>query len=455
MCMIKQIQRILYFGVLVLLIASCSGVSKNAVESSLGNVFPDGTPISEWFLDTVKVDPTSLGEWYSITEAGAVADDKTINTQVIQALIDEVSSIGGGVIVVPEGTFKTGALFFKPGTHLHIKKGGVLKGSDDIADYPKMPSRMEGQNLDYYPALINAYKVDDFTITGEGTIDGNGAKFWDAFWARRKENPKCTNLEVSRPRLVFLWDCDHAVVQDVHLERSGFWTTHLYQCNWAKLIDLHIYAPFEPVRAPSSDAIDLDVCSNVVVRGCYMSVCDDAVVMKGGKGPFADEDSNNGKNEFILIENNNFGKCHSTFTIGSESIHTKNVLVRNNHMTEATRMVYLKMRPDTPQIYEYITIEGYTGTASIGVFINPWTQFYDLKGRKDPPSSISRNITFKNITGEFNQFTKVSKRDDDILQNFAFEGINVTAKGAKLDSTLFNGLTIKNSKVNGEIWNGK
>ncbi len=451
--MTKHVRIILYFGAFVFLMASCLNNNKNAKESSRNeNIFPDGTPISEWFLDTLKVDPKDFGEWYYITEAGAVSDDKTINTQVIQDLIDEVSGIGGGVIVIPEGIFKTGALFFKPGTHLHLEKGAVLKGSDDIADYPKMPSRMEGQNLDYFPALVNAYEVNGFTITGEGTIDGNGAKFWDAFWARRKENPKCTNLEVSRPRLVFIWGSDHVVLQDVRLERSGFWTTHLYKCNWARLINLHIYAPFEPVKAPSSDAIDLDVCSNVVVRGCYMSVCDDAVVMKGGKGPYADEDPNNGKNEFILIENNNFGRCHSTFTIGSESVYTRNVLVRNNKMTDATRMVYLKMRPDTPQIYEYITLEGYTGNASIGVFINPWTQFFDLQGRETPPVSISRNITFRNIKGEFNQFTKISKRETDVLQNFVFENIDVTAKSASLDSTMFNGLTITESEVNKEVW---
>lgn len=446
--MIQQIKNALHTGALALIMASCGG----GTSVQQADVFPDGTPISEWFLDTIKVDAKDYGEWYSITDAGAIGDGETMNTQVIQDLIDEVSGIGGGVIVVPEGTFKSGALFFKDGTHLHVEKGGMLKGSDDIADYPMMPSRMEGQNLDYFPALVNAYDVDGFTITGEGTIDGNGANFWDAFWARRKENPKCTNLEVSRPRLVFIWNSDHVVIQDVRLQNSGFWTTHLYQCDWAKIVNVSIYAPFEPVKAPSSDAIDLDVCSNVVVRGCYMSVCDDAVVMKGGKGPYADEDPNNGKNEFILIENNDFGRCHSTFTIGSESVFTRNVLVRNNKMNDATRMVYLKMRPDTPQIYEYITLEGYTGTASIGVFINPWTQFFDLQGRETPPTSISRNITFKNIKGQFGQFIKVSKRDDDVLQAFTFEGIYVTTKIDKYDASLFDGLTIENSMVNGKEW---
>ncbi|MDA3835205.1 MAG: glycosyl hydrolase family 28 protein, partial [Spirochaetales bacterium] len=362
------------------------------------DTFPDGTEISEWFTDTSKVDVSQLGEMYSIADYGAVSDDSTMNTRSIQQLIEKVSADGGGVIVVPEGTFKSGALFFKPGTHIHVQEGGMLKGSDDILDYPIMESRMEGQNLDYFPALVNAYNVPNFTITGKGTIDGNGKKFWEAFWQRRKENPQCTNLEVSRPRLVFIWGCDNVQIQDIRLHNSGFWTTHLYQCNYAKIMDVHIFAPRTPIPAPSSDAIDLDVCSNVLIKDCYMSVNDDAIALKGGKGPWANEDPNNGPNKNILIENNTYGFCHSALTCGSESIHNRNILMRNCQVEDISRLIHLKMRPDTPQKYEYITIENIEGSGRNCIYIKPWTQFFDLKGRETPPVSVAENIVFRDIT---------------------------------------------------------
>lgn len=432
---------LIFILLFVLILSSCQ--QENA------ETFPDGTEISDWFRDTTKIEISNLGKFYSIEDYGAIADDSTINTTKIQQLIEQVSDQGGGVIVVPAGIFRSGALFFKSGTHLHVQEGGMLKGSDDITDYPIRESRMEGQNLDYFPALVNAYNVDGFTISGKGTIDGNGKKYWDAFWQRRKENPQCTNLEVSRPRLVFIWDCDNVQIQDINLLNSGFWTTHLYQCDRAKILDAYIFAPRVPVPAPSSDAIDLDVCSNVLIRGCYMSVNDDAIALKGGKGPWADEDPNNGSNTNILIENNEFGFCHAALTCGSESIHNRNILIRNCKVEDVARLIHLKMRPDTPQKYEYITFENIEGSGRTCIYIKPWTQFFDLKGKETPPPSVSENITFRNINMKVRSFAEIGITENDKLKDFTFENMQIEAQDTKFDSTVFEGLILKDVFVNG------
>ncbi|MFV0591386.1 MAG: glycoside hydrolase family 28 protein [Draconibacterium sp.] len=417
--------------------------------------FPDGTVIPEWFADTTKTDPISLGKRYYISDFGAIGDGLTMNTKAIQQAIDSVSSNGGGVIVVTPGVYKSGALFFKPNTHLHLEVGGVLKGSDNIEDYPIQPSRMEGQNLDYFPALINAYNVPGFSITGDGTIDGNGEKYWKAFWQRRKENPQCTNLEVSRPRLVFIWGCDDVRIENVKLLNSGFWTTHLYQCNRVKILGVHIFAPRKPIPAPSSDAIDLDVCSDVLINGCYMSVNDDAIAFKGGKGPWADKDPNNGPNTNIIIQNNTFGFCHAALTCGSESIHNRNILMRDCKMEDVARLIHLKMRPDMPQLYEYITLERISGTGANCIFIKPWTQFYDLKDRETPPPSVSENITFRYIKMKVKSFTNIGITENDHLKNFTFENMNIEAENPQIDFSVFEGLKMKNVLVNGELVKNK
>lgn len=422
----------------------CSQAKRNAF-------FPDGTKIPDWFTTIKKVQLNDLGKSYNIVDFGAVNDSTVLQTVIIQKTIDAASSQGGGVVIIPKGVFLSGALFFKPKTHLYITEGAVLKGSDNIADYPNIPSRIEGQSIDYFSALVNAYGVDGFTISGKGTIDGNGLKYWEAFWQRRKENPQCTNLEVSRPRLVFIWKCNNVQVQDVKLHNSVFWTSHYYQCKNVKILDLHIASPHEPVKAPSTDAIDLDVCSNVLIKGCYMAVNDDAIALKGGKGPFADTDPNNGENTNIIIEDCEFGFCHAALTCGSEAIHNKNIVMRNCYVNEAKRLLWLKMRPDTPQKYEYITVEDIKGQASSLIYVKPWTQFFDLKGRKDVPLSYSENITLKNIELDCDVFFDMAITEHDRLSNFTFDHLKIKAKNGAYDKGLINGLTLSNVVVNGTL----
>ena len=79
----------------------------------------------------------------------------------------------------------------------------MLKGRNDISDYKVCETRIEGETCQYFAALINADGLDGFTMCGPGTIDGNGLRAWRAFWLRRAWNPKCTNKDEQRPRLVY------------------------------------------------------------------------------------------------------------------------------------------------------------------------------------------------------------------------------------------------------------
>jgi len=426
--------------------------AQTAISQNYTNdTFPDGTPISNWFKDYSKIQLKDLGKKYTITDFGVSKDSTKIQTAAIQKVIDKASANGGGVIVIPKGVFLSGALFFKPKTALYVSEGGVLKGSDNIADFPIMPSRMEGQNLDYFPALVNAYNVDNFSISGKGTINGNGKKYWEAFWERRKENPKCTNLEVSRPRLVFVWNSNNVQLQDVKLINSGFWTNHFYKCNNVKLLDLYIFSPHIEIKAPSTDAIDIDICNNFLVKGCYMSVNDDAIALKGGKGPYADQDKNNGPNTNIIIEDCNFGFCHSALTNGSESIHNRNVIMRNCKIDGASRMLWLKMRPDTPQRYEYIRVEDIKGQAKTCLAIFAWKQFFDLKGRPDIPLSYGDNVTLKNIDLKCDTFYGVENDPNVRLTNFTFENLNIETVKTNIDKSVIKGVEFKNVYVNKQL----
>ncbi len=412
--------------------------------------FPDGTPIPEWFRDNRIVDIETLGTRYLITDYGVTAGDSTqLQTERNQAVIDRAAAAGGGVVDVPEGTFLSGALFFKPGTHLHLLEGARLKGSDDISDFPIVQTRIEGQSLKYFSAFINADGVDGFTLSGKGTVDGNGLRYWRSFWLRRAVNPNCTNMDEMRPRLLYVSNSKDVQISGVRLVNSPFWTSHFYRCERVKLLDLHIYSPAAPVKAPSTDAVDIDVCKDFLIKGCYMSVNDDAVALKGGKGPWADTDPDNGGNYNIIIEDCIYGFCHGCLTCGSESIHDRNIIVRRCRIDKANRLLWLKMRPDTPQNYEYILVEDITGNANNFLYVHPWTQFFDLKDRKDVPMSYSSHVTMRNIDLECDTFFNVSTDDSQYrLSDFTFENLDIKArKNGACDTQAVERFKIKKVRV--------
>ena len=416
--------------------------------------WPDGTVMDAWFKDTTKVDMTALGRQYVITDYGVKNDSTIVQTTAIQAIIDRAAQEGGGVIVVPQGTFLTGALFFKQGTHLYVQ--GRLKGSDRIVDYPVVMTRIEGQTCKYFPALVNADGVDGLTIGGHGTIDGNGLNYWREFWLRRSWNPKCTNKDAQRPRLTYISNSKNVTIQDVRLINSPFWTNHVYKSSHVRYLDCYIYAPTEKVwdldpkrGAPSSDAIDIDVCTDILINGCYMHVNDDAVVLKGGKGTWADKDETNGPCERIIVQNCRYGRVHGCLTLGSESLHDRNIILRNCSAENTDRVLWLKMRPDTPQHYEYVLVESFTGKCTRFLFIHPWTQFYEMGDRPDMPLSACNNIVMRDIRMNCNHFFDVALSDKYTLRDFTFERIDVSDEKDAFDANLIPNTIVKDVVING------
>ena len=432
---------------LALLIATLPAVGKKKVKTEL---FPDGTPIPAWFSDTTKVSQEMLGKRYVITEYGVSTDSTVVQTERIQAVINKASQEGGGVVVVPKGVFLSGSLFFKQGVNLLVEEGGMLKGSDRIRDFKLVETRMEGQTLKYFAALVNADDTDGFTIAGKGTINGNGYNYWEEFWIRRQYNRQCTNLEAMRPRLVYISNSKNVTVQDVKLMNSPFWTNHLYKCEYVRYLGCHIFAPTSGVKAPSSDAIDIDVCNNVLIHGCYMSVNDDAVVLKGGKGTWADQDPNSGANNNIIIQHCTYGKVHGCLTLGSESLHDRNVVLRHCTFSQANRVLWLKMRPDTPQHYEYVTIEDVSGDCNSFLVVRPWTQFFKPEKRDDMPLSTCNNITIRNAKIKSKNFFDVGKSDKYHLTDFTFENCEVNDVKNAFDKNLIDNCTTKRLIINGD-----
>jgi len=386
-----------------------------------------------------------------ITDFGAVGDGRTLATEAIQRAIDAAAQGGGGRVVVPAGIFRSGSIFLRTAVELYLAEGAVLLGSNSIEDYPKRPTRIEGHFEPWRLALVNAAQLDHVRIGGPGLLDGNGIMFWAAFWQRRKENPACTNLEVERPRLMFIDRCTDVVISGLTFRDSGFWNLHLYRCRGVVADGLRITAPASrQILAASTDGIDVDSSQDVTIRNCLISVDDDNIALKGTKGPLAAQDESSPPVENILIENCEFGEGNGMLTCGSEATVVRNVVVRNCRITGQTNVLCLKLRPDTPQHYHDILIENITLSGGAGhlLQIAPWTQFFDLKGHPPPSRAIDR-VTIRNVRGSFGSFGVLGGNPGDRLTDIRLEDIDVTLADGHISLGQVTGLSFNAVVVNG------
>ncbi|MEI6493314.1 MAG: glycosyl hydrolase family 28 protein [Verrucomicrobiota bacterium] len=426
-----------------------------AIAASLLNAAANPVPAPPMLPPATQSAKVVSGARVSIAEAGAVGDGQTVNTVAIQKAIDQLAAKGGGTVVVPAGVFVSGALQLKPRVNLHLEKDGVLRCSNDMTNFPSRRIRIEGQFQESYtPALINAFECDGLRITGEGVLDGAGMPTWELFWKLRKQAPdpeNFPNLSIPRARLAFIEHCRDVLIEGVTFKDSQFWNLHLYRSRFVQIRSVRFTIPDDYKWAPSTDGIDLDSCQDVVVDNCFFSITDDCVALKGSRGPHATEDKLSPPDERVLITNCVFKRGHAAVNFGSEATVVRDVRAENCQLIGDMPLLRLKLRPDTQQLYENVLVTNSTvksGRATL-VSIQPWKQYFDLKGQP-APKSIVRKVTLSGITGEFGSLGVIRGNPGQTdISDITLENIDVRVKDQKFVTENVNNLQLKNVVVNG------
>ncbi len=403
------------------------------------------------FTKTLKYRPNPE-QRYNIAELGAVSDGKTLNTKAIQAAIDACAQNGGGTVVVPKGVFVSGSLFLKKNVNLELQAGGVLKGSTDINDYPKIMTRIEGHSEPWRAALINGDSVDHLRITGAGTLDGSGQPFWREFYRRRDADPKTTNLNVERPRLALIQHSKGVLISGILFLNSGFWNLHLYRCRQVTVEHCRFQAPAVSKpdnHAPSSDGIDVDSSQDIAIRSCSFSVGDDCIALKGSKGPFALQDADSPPVERIEISDCLFEAGGGIVTVGSEATVVRDVVVKRC-TTRGPTVLRLKLRPDTPQDYENLSMSDITMENGGVIFkISPWTQYFDLKGQ-EPPQAIVHKIRISQVHGTAGSLGEITGHGHAEISDIILDRADIQLKTADFKLGKVKGLKFSRVTVNGK-----
>ncbi|MDR0353087.1 MAG: hypothetical protein LBI02_06980 [Opitutaceae bacterium] len=211
-----------------------------------------------------------------ITDTGAVGDGVALCTAAIQRAIDLCHAAGGGRVVVPPGRFLTGTLHLRSRVNLHLESGAVLLGSTDrAADYPvQQPGAYRSlHDVNGFRSLIHAFEQEDVSVTGFGTIDGQGGQF--AYGGHDKDG---------RPRIMLFVSCAGVRVADLRLRNSAAWMVHLLDCERVQVRGLQVWNHCNK----NNDMLDIDGCREVTVSDCISDTDDDGITLKS-TGPAPSE----------------------------------------------------------------------------------------------------------------------------------------------------------------------
>ena len=253
----------------------------------------------------------------NILDHGAKADGRTVNTEVIQRAINMAGEQGGGRVVIPSGTYMTGTLIMKSGVTLHLLTGAILMGSVDPALYQKLSGGY---------ALIIADGVRDISITGNGTIDGQGRALALAIdslhHAGIRVDPGYNYRRMRpggvRPKIIEFVQCKNIVIEGVAVQNSASWVQNFDRCENLVINDIKVISD----AYWNNDGIDVTDCKNVRITNCFVNAADDAICLKSERAGHT--------NDSIYIANCTIRSSASAVKFGTASVGGfKNVVIEN------------------------------------------------------------------------------------------------------------------------------
>jgi glycosyl hydrolase family 28 len=345
---------------------------------------------------------------YNIREFGAIGDGRTLDTAAIQKAIDTCTNEKGGVVLVPAGTFLTGAIELKSNVTFHISAGATLLASGEGKDYhavEEIPLTGDSTLGDGNWGLIYATYAKNVTIEGPGLVDGNGKQFLPP--VRGQPAPSGLNGN-KRPYLLLFYRCENLTIRDIDLFRSGYHCIRVIQSSYGHFDNIHIHNRV----AHNNDGFHFISCEHVSISNCKIECQDDACALFGSC-------------KWFTITNCAFMTRWSVFRFGgglAENITVSNCLMYHVYGCP------IKMHGSPGSRFENISFSNLVFddvTGPINISIGPGgrrsttapasTQPPEMPVSREP--AIVRNISFSNIKGTVTTDPK-SWPDLGFIQNY-------------------------------------
>ncbi len=370
---------------------------------------------------------------FDIVQFGAKGDGKTLDTAALQKALDDCGAAGGGIVRVPAGKYLIKPISLHSGITLQLDEGATLQATDDAADYRSGSGML---------SLITGRGLTNIAITGKGTIDGAGGRWWEPVKAAKRAGQPEPD---ARPRLISLSRCMHVRVESVTLANSPSFHLVPSDCEDVDIVGVTIRAPAD---SPNTDAIDPAASRHVRITRCVLDVGDDNVAIKSGH---ADAAHPGAACADIRVTDCTMLHGHG-MSIGSETVGgVSNVVVERCTFMDTVNGLRIKSSRERGGLVEDITYRDITMTnVRIPILI---TAYYPKIPTNDPAQPVTattpifRGIRISNMTaaspesGGFIVGLPECDVTNVVLENVTLHApVGLTIRNAK-------GVELKNTKI--------
>jgi polygalacturonase len=415
-------------------------------------------------------------EKVDMLKAGAKADGTKLNTELINKTIDRLSAKGGGTLFFPSGKYLTGAVKLKSNITIELEAGATLLFSDNFDDYlPFVDMRYEGVMMKSFSPLFYAVDQHDITIKGEGTIDGQGKKWWAEFfrvmvdlqkngmkdlnkyqpmWDKANKDLNLYNVtnddykevldrRFFRPSFIQPIRCKNIKIEGIKIINSPFWTVNPEFCENVTIKGITINNPL----SPNTDGINPSSCKNVHISDCHISVGDDCITLKSGRDLQARQLGVPCEN--ITITNCTMLAGHGGVVIGSEmSGDVRKVTISNCVFDGTDRGIRIKSTRGRGGIVEEIRVDNIV-MKDIKKEAIVLSLFYS-KMDQEPVSDrtpVFRNIHISNLTGtKVNSAVSILGIEEMPISDVTLNNINIQSESG-IEANLVKNLELNNVRI--------
>lgn len=300
-------------------------------------------PDLSWAKKTGARQFPAVKKVFSVNDYGGKGDGESLSTKAIQAAVDACAAKGGGIVSFAPGSYVTGAVFLKTGVQLKIDKGVTLLGSQRFEDYPEIATRIAGIETTWPAALLNVIGQKNVAITGEGIVNARGKFCWDKYREMRKDYEKkglrwIVDYDAKRVRTLLVQESSDITLKGLTFKNAGFWTVQLLYSDHVTADGL-VIRNNEDGHGPSTDGIDIDSSTWVLVENCDIDCNDDDFCLKAGRD--WDGLRVNRPTEYVVIRKCLARRGAGLVTLGSETSGGIRHVLATNLVAQGTKNGFL------------------------------------------------------------------------------------------------------------------